>query len=119
MGVVFGAWGYPLTSMRILQALVVNRGLNASNGGLLSREPGFLTLRLKFLSPGTLAFFGTSELSVQISMTRMKSAAFLKASASVVSFCSAKANLKRPLLRLFKKDVYDTPSSKSGISTAS
>jgi len=59
------------------------------------------------------------ELSVQISVAQMKFAAFRRALANVVSFCSAKANLKQPLLRPFKKDVYATPSSKLWISTAS
>ena len=72
-----------------------------------------------FLSAGILAFLEASVLSAQISVTRIKSAAFLKALARVVSFCSAKENLNHPLFRSFRKEVYATPSSKSGIKTTS
>jgi len=100
-----GLWSMecPLTSMRMLLTSVVKRGSIASNSGLLSLGPEFLSRRLRFLSPRILAYFGTSELSAQISVARKKSAAFLRASASMIPFCSAKENLKRPLLRLFKK----------------
>jgi len=48
-----------------------------------------------------------------------ESATFPRASVNIVSFYSTKENLDQPLLRLFKKEVYATPSSKSKISTAS
>jgi len=80
---------------------------------------GIPVATIKVPSPRAFGFFGAFELSVQISVAWMKSAAFLRASASIVSFCSAKENLKRPLLRSFKKEVYATPSSKLIFNTAS
>jgi len=119
MGGDLRSMGCPLTSIRMLLASIVNRESIASNCGLLSQGPGFLSPQLRFLSPNILAIFGTSTLSAQISMARMKSAAFLRASPNVVSFYLAKENLKLPLLKPFKKEVYATPSSRSRISTAS
>jgi len=98
---------------------VVNQGSGASNYGLLSRGAGFLLPQLKSLSPRAFIFFRASELSAQISVARMKSTAFLRASTSVFSFYFAKENLKRPLLRPFKKEVYATPSSRSKTNIAS
>jgi len=111
--------GCPLTSMRMFLASVVNRGSITLKCGLLFQGPGFLSPRLRFLSLEILAFFRASEMSAQISMARMKSAAFLRASANVISFYSAKVNLNRPLFRPLKKEVYATPSSRSRINTAS
>jgi len=50
-------------------------------------------------------------------VARIKSAAFLKASANLVSFYSAKENLKDPFFRPFRKEVYPTPFFKFGIRT--
>ena len=97
--------GCPRTSIRIFLASVVNRASRVSTGCLLSRGAGFLSPRVKPLSPGAFPFLGASGPSAQISVARMKSAAFLNASAKVISFCSAKENLKRSLLRLFRKEV--------------
>ena len=57
--------------------------------------------------------------STHISVARMKSVAFLRTSAKEVSFYSAKENLNRSFFNLFRKEVYATPSSRSGIRTAS
>jgi len=105
--------------MRMLLASVVNRGSTASNYILIFPGAGILVTVVKFLSRGTLAFFRALELLAQISVARMKSAAFLRASTNVVSFYSAKENLKQSLLRPFKKEVYATSSFKLGINTAS
>jgi len=76
-------------------------------------------IAIGFLFTRALAFFGVSEFSAQISVAWMNSAAFLKASINVVSFCSAKENLKHSLFKPFRKEVYATPSSRSGIRIAS
>jgi len=93
----------------------MNLGSIFSSCGLLSLGLGFLSPQLRFLFPGILALFGTTELLAQISVAQMKSAAFLKALTNVVSFFLAKENLKHLLLRPFRKEVYAIPSSRSGI----
>ena len=56
---------------------------------------GIPVTTIEIFIPRDPTLLRASELSVQISMARMKSAAFLKASSNVVSFCSAKENLRR------------------------
>jgi len=86
--------------MRMLLGSMVNRGL-------LSPPPSPI-FRREFLSIGTLAFLGTSMLSAQILVVRMKLVAFRNASARVASFCSAKENLNCPLFRPLRNEVYAT-----------
>jgi len=105
--------------MRMFLASVVNRGSTALNCSLLSLGIDIPVAAVEVLIPQGLILLRGVRVVWQISVAQMKSAAFLRASASIFSFCSAKENLKRPLLRPFKKQVYATPSSKSGISTAS
>lgn len=57
--------------------------------------------------------------SAQISVAQMKFAAFLKASTKEVSFSLARENLNHSFFNQFRKEVYATPSSRSGIKTTS
>jgi len=95
----------------MLLGSAVKRESMTSSLGLLSHPSAFL-------SAGILAFLEVYVLSVQISVIQIKSVAFLRASARVFSFCSAKEDLNRQLFRLFMREVYATPYSKSGIKTA-
>ena len=87
----------PFTSTNMLLGSAVKWESLTSSRGLLSP-------RSAFLSAGALTFFAAFVRSTQISVARMKSAAFLRASIREVSFYSAKENLKCPFFSLFRKE---------------
>ena len=101
IGYGFLCIGCPFTSISTLLRSALKRESLKSSLGLLSPSPAFLYV-------GALAFLVAFVLSVQIFVARIKSMTFLRASAMVVSFHSAKENFNRLFFRLFRKEVHAT-----------